>query len=895
MSEPQPSPDASGRRKPDPSPTKKSATGTATTPAMAQFMAAKRQHPDALLFFRMGDFYELFHEDAKIASRAIGLTLTSRSKGDDPIPMAGVPVRSVDTYLKRLVQAGFKVAICEQMQDPREAKGVVERQVIRVVTPGTLTEDSLLDTKRKNFLAAVVGGSGGRGRAGLAWVELSTGEFRVHECGGDRLADELERLEPAELLLPEGAEPLERAAHAGHLCATARPAFEFEADNAERTLREFFSLASLAGFGLEDAPLAVRAAGALVRYLQETQLAALPHIRRIEVFQGGSTMLLDRATRTSLELVDTLRGAGAGERGTPLLAILDQTCTPMGARLLRDWLLAPLLEVAAIHERQSAVAELLGDADLRVRLRAELAEVHDLQRLTARTSCGRANARDLVALAKSLQRLPAVVAALDGCARQGALERLHRGFDVLADVAEDIASSLVDEPPVPIKEGGLIRPGHSSDLDELVELARDSMQWMARFQAREVERTGIQNLKVGFNRVFGYYIEITHAGARGSEIPADYHRKQTTKNAERYVTDELKTFETKVLQAEERSKALEHDLFLALRERAATATERLQDTAARVAELDCLLSLAQVAQERGYCRPTVDDSRVLAVKDGRHPVIEATHAAGTFVPNDTDLDPPRRALSLITGPNMAGKSTYIRQNALIVIMAQLGSFVPAAEARVGLVDRVFTRVGSADDISRGASTFMVEMVETANILNHATPRSLVILDEVGRGTSTFDGLSLAWAIAEDLYERIGCRALFATHYHQLTDLKGPGKGIVTQRVAVREWGEEIVFLHRIEEGGTDRSYGLHVARLAGIPKPVIERARTVLAKLEEEDEHVASALATTSSAKPARRQQVLFESPREKMLKDLAKLDPNTLTPMQALTKLAELVAQAKG
>jgi len=867
------------------------AGAAAPTPAMAQFMAAKRQHPDALLFFRMGDFYELFFEDARVASRAIGLTLTSRSKGDDAIPMAGVPVRALDAYLKRFVQAGFKVAICEQMQDPREAKGVVERQVVRVVTPGTLTEDSLLDTKRSNYLAAVAG-SGARGRVGLAWVELSTGAFRVHECAGDRLADELERLEPAEVLVAEG---FDLAARIGAVAAgrsTTRPAFEFEAEGAERTLCTFFATASLAAFDLEEVPLGTRAAGALVRYLQETQLSALPHIRALERFRPGRSMLLDRATRTSLELVETMRGGAGTERGTPLLAILDRTGTPMGARLLREWLLAPLVDVAAITARQEAVAELAAAAETAAALRTELAEVHDLARLTARTSCGRANARDLVALADSLRRLPGVAAALSGM--QSATLCELRAFDPLADVAADIGTTLVDEPPIPIKEGGLIRAGHCADLDELLELARDSMQWMARYQAREIERTGIAGLKVGFNRVFGYYIEITHAGARGGEIPSDYHRKQTTKNAERYVTDELKTFETKVLQAEERSKALEYDLFLALRERVAKATARLQDTAGSVAELDCLLSLALVAKERGYCRPVVDDSRVLSVEDGRHPVIEATHAAGTFVPNDTDLDPPRRSLSLITGPNMAGKSTYIRQNALIVLMAQLGSFVPAKAARIGLVDRVFTRVGSADDISRGASTFMVEMVETANILNHATARSLVILDEVGRGTSTFDGLSLAWAIAEDLHDRVGCRALFATHYHQLTDLKGPGKGVVAQRVAVREWGEEIVFLHRIEDGGTDRSYGLHVARLAGIPKAVIERARTVLAKLEEEDAHVASALAATGGDKPARRQQVLFETPRDKVAKELAKLDPNALTPMQALAKLAELVAQAR-
>ncbi len=864
-------------------------TGPATTPAMAQFMAAKRQHPDALLFFRMGDFYELFHDDAKVASRALGITLTSRSKGEDAIPMAGVPVRSVDTYLKRLVQAGFKVAICEQMQDPREVKGLVDRQVVRVVTPGTLTEDSLLDGRRSNFLAAVIGSGGARGRVGIAWVELSTGAFRVTECPPDRFEDELERIEPAEVLAPEGADELRATIDTPRARSTLRPAFEFEAEAATRTLREFFGTGSLGGFGLDELTVATRAGGALIRYLQETQLAALPHIRRIEVFRRGCVMQLDRATRASLELVETMRGGSSGERGTALLTILDETCTPMGARLLRDWLLAPLTDLASIRARQDAVAALVDATGALDGIRTELGGILDLERLTTRASCGRANARDLAALGASLRRLPPIVTATAGIAASPTLTALQGGIDVLADLVADIAATLTDEPPLAVRDGGMIRRGHSRDLDELLELAHDSKQWMARFQAREIERTGVQNLKVGFNRVFGYYIEITHAGARGGEIPADYVRKQTTKNSERYVTDELKTFETKVLRAEEQAKALEYDLFVALRERIAAATSRLQDTAARVAELDAYASLAHVARLRGFKRPVVDDSRSLTIRDGRHPVIEATHAAGTFVPNDTDLDPPRRSLALITGPNMAGKSTYIRQNALIVLLAQVGSFVPATEARIGLVDRIFTRVGSADDISRGASTFMVEMVETANILNHATARSLVILDEVGRGTSTFDGLSLAWAIAEDLHDRVGCRALFATHYHQLTDLAGPGRGVVNQRVVVREWGDEIVFLHRIEDGGTDRSYGLHVARLAGIPRTVIERARAVLQKIEAEEGQVAVAL-QPATTKKSERQLALFESPKERVMKELARIDVNALTPMQALTRLAELV-----
>lgn len=861
------------------------------TPAMAQYQAAKRQHPDCLLFFRLGDFYELFHEDAKEASRALGLTLTSRSKGENAIPMAGVPVRAVDGYLRRLVQKGFKVAICEQVQDPREARGVVERRVVRVITPGTLTEDSLLDGTRPNHLLACCGA---QGAVGLAWVELSTGAFRVDEVREERLADELARIEPAEVLLPEdqtGLADLVQRAGAGAL--TRRAPYAFGRDAATRVLHDFFRVATLEAFGLAEVPLALCAAGALVEYLQETQLATLPHIRHIEVQAKGAQMLLDRATRQSLELVETLRG-GAGEAaGLPLLRVLDGTRTPMGARLLRAWLLAPLTEPAAIGARHDAVAEIFADSGTALALGERLSGIQDLERLTARVATGRANARDLVALRISLERVPGLQQALAGCTSPG-LARIHAVLDPMPELAGAIARCLVDEPPIPIKEGGLVRDGFDRELDELRSLSRDSKAWMARFQAREAERTGIANLKVGFNSVFGYYIEITQ-GNRHVPVPAEYVRKQTTKNAERYVTDELKAFETKALRGEELARTREYDLFLALREQAAAEIPRLQRVAALVAELDVLAGLAWMAKDRGWVRPLVDDSRTLQVEDGRHPVIEATHPPGTFVPNDTDLDPPQRRLVILTGPNMAGKSTFIRQNALLVLMAQMGSFVPAKRARIGVVDRVFTRVGAADDISRGASTFMVEMVETANILRHATARSLVILDEVGRGTSTYDGLSLAHAIAEDLHDRIGCRALFATHYHQLSDLAGPGRGVVNLRVAVREWGEEVVFLHRIEAGGTDKSYGLHVARLAGIPESVLRRARAILAGLEQEEGRVAETLAASRpEPREPQRQLSLFASPRESVLRELERLVLDQLTPLQALQKLAEWQARTR-
>ncbi len=862
-------------------------TADDATPAMAQYRAAKQQNPDALLFFRLGDFYELFFDDAVQASRALGLTLTSRSKGEGAIPMAGVPVRAVDRYLKQLVEKGFRVAVCEQVEDPRLAKGVVKREVVRVVTRGTLTEDELLEATRSNYLAAV---TAQRGRAGLAWVELSTGAFATCECSDARLLDELTRLEPAEILVPEEQDELLDRLRQTRAVLTRRPAYDFGTETATRALLAFFHTATLEGFGVVDLTLGVGAAGALIAYLQDTQKASLPHIHRLEPFARGMVMTLDRATRQSLELVDHLRGDGQGQS---LLGVLDRTRTPMGARRLREWVLAPLVDLPAILRRQDAVAELHRDAALLRAVQDALGKVLDLQRLNARVSCGRANARDLLGLRQSLQQLPRLAAALAPC-RSDALAAIA-GLDPLADVADLIARGIAAEAPLALRDGGLIAAGFAAELDELRAIASDSRAWMAQFQAREVARSGIQNLKVGFNRVFGYFIEVTH-GNRHVPVPADYVRKQTTKNAERYITDELKAFETKVLTADERAKELEYELFCQVRDQVAVQAQRLQASAALVAELDACAGLAAVAVERDYHRPLVDDSRVLRIDDGRHPVIEATHAAGSFVPNDTDLDPPSRRLVLLTGPNMAGKSTYIRQNALIVLMAQLGGFVPAKNARIGLVDRIFTRVGAADDISRGASTFMVEMTETANILHNATARSLVILDEVGRGTSTYDGLALAWAISLDLHDRVGCRTLFATHYHQLTDLAGQGLGVVNQRVAVKEWGDEIVFLHRIEDGGTDRSYGLHVGRLAGLPRAVLDRARAILAELEDESGRVAAALQSKGAlgAPKAVVQLPLFEAARDRVLRELARLEVERLTPLQALQQLAAWVEELR-
>jgi len=869
------------------SPTRAPAAQGEDTPMMEQFRRAKKEAPDALLFFRMGDFYELFHQDAVVAARELGLTLTSRSKGSpQPIPMAGVPVRAVEGYLVRLVKKGHKVAICEQLQDPRQAKGIVERGIVRVVTPGTLTEENALDARASNHLASLVLEGG---RAGLAWVDLSTGRLQACELDEARVLDELARVAPSELLLaPEvlaerGAWKGELVEHLG-VSLTEREAWRFAREGALRTLTRHFRVKGLEGFGIEGESLIVPAAGALLEYVAETQRAACEHILRIEPVQPDAFLLLDRATRRCLELVETQREQ---RREGSLLEILDASLTPMGARTLREWLLHPLRDVAAIRLRQGGVAELAAPTTLREDLREALESVHDVERLSARISTGRANGRDLVALGNSLAVLPRLRELLAGV-RAEALQRVHAALDPLEDLCARIRSTLVDEPPLTVREGGLIRTGFAADLDELRQIAGDARSWMARFQAEESARSGLPGLKIGFNSVFGYYIEVPRGQVE--RVPASYIRKQTVKAAERYVTPELKEFEEKVLNAEGLSVEREYELFQELRLAVAAELARVLGTARALAELDALAALAQVAAANRYVAPEVDEGDEIRIVDGRHPVIERSTACDNFVPNDAHLDLAARRLTILTGPNMAGKSTYIRQVALIVLLAQIGSFVPAGEARIGVVDRIFTRVGAGDDISRGESTFMVEMVEIANILNNATRRSLVILDEVGRGTSTFDGLSLAWAIAEHVHERIGCRTLFATHYHQLTDLSARYSGAVNRSVAVREWGDEIVFLHKIVEGGTDRSYGIHVARLAGVPGEVLARARSILADLERDEEGLARRILATAPARdPAAPVQLALFPGRSPVEEELAALDLDRLAPLEALLKLREL------
>jgi DNA mismatch repair protein MutS len=800
-----------------------------TTPMMQQYREAKQRHPGMLLLFRMGDFYELFYDDAEVISRVLGLTLTSR---DNTIPMAGFPHKALETHLRNLLRAGHRVAICDQVEDPALAKGLVRREVTRVVTPGTLTEDDLLDPRQSNHLAALTPPAL-RGQIGLAWADLSTGQFFATDVARERLADELGRLAPSECLCPEGLTGPEIAGVLDRLklflpafTLTYRPDWTFDPPSARAALFHHFGVATLAGFGFNDEQPCLTAAGALVLYLQETLRASLAHLNRLRPHSEKRHLWLDEVTRRSLELTRTLRD---GERAGSLLAVLDRTVTPMGARHLQEWLLTPLAERPAIEARLDAVAELLDEHSLRQDLRALLTDAADLQRLTARVSTNRASPRDLVAVGRTLALLPRLKARLTA-RRSSLLRDLETRLELCADLRELLESALVDNPPLSPRDGGVIRRGYDAELDEQHAIATGGKDWIARFQAQEITRTGIASLKVGFNQVFGYYIEVTHTHA--ARIPTDYQRKQTLKNAERYITPELKEHEEKVLNAQENIGRRETELFAQVRDRVAGQTSRLLQTAEVLAWLDVLASLAELAAERNYCRPRIAEDPVLDVVEGRHPVLDQTLPPGTFVPNGLKMGGEEGLFFLVTGPNMGGKSVYLRQIALITLLAQMGSFVPARQATIGLADRIFTRVGASDELSRAQSTFMVEMTEAANILNNATDRSLVILDEIGRGTSTYDGVSLAWGITEYLHDQVGCRTLFATHYHELAQLAERLANLRNLNVLVHETSDGIIFLHKIAPGSADKSYGIHVAQRAGVPAEVLERARQVLAELE---------------------------------------------------------------
>ena len=851
------------------------------SPMMQQYHDAKAACGDALLFFRMGDFYELFFEDAKMASRTLGLTLTSRDKGENPIPMAGFPHHQLEGYLGKLIKKGCRVAVCEQVEDPRQAKGLVRREVTRVVSPGTVTDEALLDPRENNFLAACVADDG-ETKFGLAWLELSTGRFLAASVSAHRVADELARIGPAECLLTEDANS-ELFVLSDRVMLTRRPEWSFSYDTSIETLSKQFGTLTLEGLGFEDQDtLAIRAAGAILEYLHETQKSSLCHIDRLLPYRAGQQLEIDQATRRSLELTRTLRD---GDREGSLLAVLDRTVTPMGSRLLGEWLNSPLTEFDAINQRLDAIEELVSEASLAHEIGRELKQVYDLGRLVARVSTGRASPRDLSFVGRTLQRLPRIKDQLSARNSQ-LLKQLEVALDLCPDIQVKLEAALVDDCPLAAREGGFIRAGFNGELDSLRELAAGGKQWIANYQAEQVNQAGIPSLKVGYNKVFGYYIEVTNAH-RG-KIPQHFIRKQTLKNAERYITPELKEYEEKVLQADEKATDLEYDLFLELRESVGLATRRLQATAVVLATLDVLAGLAELARSRNYCRPVLLEEVVLEIIDGRHPVLDILEPQGTFVPNDIVMD-TSETIQIITGPNMAGKSTYIRQVALLTLMAQMGSFVPARKARVGIADAIFARVGASDELSRGQSTFMVEMTETARILNTASQRSLVILDEIGRGTSTFDGMSLAWAIIEYIHDRIGCRTLFATHYHELTDLDRSLESVSNLNVSVKEWEDNVIFLHKIVPGAADKSYGIHVARLAGVPGEVNQRAKDILAQLEAEhlDERGRPKIARSDKSRPSGGLQLtLFGVSEHPILDEIREQKINDLTPLEALERL---------
>jgi DNA mismatch repair protein MutS len=840
---------------------------------MRQYHSVKQQVPNALLMFRLGDFYELFYDDAVTAARELEITLTSRNKEKgQAIPMCGVPHHAADGYIARLIQRGYRVAMCEQMEDPRFTKKLVKREITRIVTPGTATQPNVLQSRENNYLAAVTREGS---RAGVAHVDVSTGEFRVTEMEAAEVAAALESLNAREVLLPDG-ETLDIAC-----LRTPLEGWVFDFDYSDRTLREHFKLLSLDGCGLADRRLAVGAAGAVLHYLRETQRSALDHVDRPNFYDRDDAMILDAVTVRNLELLEPLF---AGERkDSTVISVLDETCTGMGARLLRRRLLRPSIDVVEIDARLDATAHLLAQTIERSELRKALASILDLERLLAKVTIGTAGPRDMLALGRSLAAVPCLRFTTAESAR---LTALAEQLDAIPELHSRILTAIADEPPINLTDGGTIRDGFHPELDELRDISRNSRQYIAQIETRERARTGIGSLKVRFNNVFGYYIEISKANLQLA--PADYERKQTLVNAERFTTPELKELEAKVLSAEEKILELERQIFAELRSFAASHATRIRCTAAAVAEIDVVATLAQVAAQNKYTRPRFSDCGELKILAGRHPVIETLteKQASRFIPNDVYLDSNKEFIAVITGPNMGGKSTYLRQAALISILAQIGSFVPASEAVLPVVDRVFTRIGAADNLARGRSTFMVEMTETAVILNTATPRSLIVLDEIGRGTATYDGLALAWAVIEHIHEKIKAKALFATHYHELTELAEQLDGVRNLHVSVKEAGDGIIFLRKVEPGAADRSYGIEVARLAALPGSVIERAREILA-LHERTEH--SVTEELSPRQQGPMQIQLFEPVNYEIAERIRRLKLDELRPIEALQLLSAL------
>ena len=881
---------------------------------MQQYQGIKSRYPHALLLFRLGDFYELFYEDAIIAARELQITLTSRNREKgQPIPMCGVPYHAADGYIARLIRAGFKIAICDQMELPGPGKKIVRREVVRVITPGTATDGAVLEARENNFLAAVA--KDVAGTLGMAYVDLSTGEFQATEFSGagaaEALRDELQLLRPRETLLPRPQQLFETAKTSlldGTGGVESRlDEWMFQHDYAERILREQFGVAELTGFGLDGHPQSLAAAGAIIHYLRENaaggddahSVKALRHLDGVRYYEQQNALVLDPVSVRNLELINPIFTEESGRVGpTTLIAALDVTVTGMGARLLRSWMMRPLIDPAVIDARLNAVASLVQQTMVRGEIRKELKGILDLERITSRITLGLATPRELVALRKSLARLPLLKNFLTPPAAGGSelLRRIFTEIDELSDVRERLERGIADEPPALATAPGTIRSGFDGELDELRNLSQHSKEIIAAMEERERKRTGIASLKIRFNSIFGYYIEISKANLHLA--PADYERKQTLVNAERFTSTELKEYERKILAADEHIAEIENRLFVELRSGVAAHAARLRVTASAIAQLDVLTSFAKLAAERGYCRPEFNATGELLIVDGRHPVIEELlrQHGERFVPNDLYLESQRQQLLLITGPNMGGKSTYLRQAALIVLMAQMGCFVPARQAKLPVTDRIFTRIGASDNLARGRSTFLVEMSEVAAILHHATPSSLVLLDEVGRGTSTFDGLSIAWAVVEHLQKHTGARTLFATHYHELTELADLLSAVKNVHVSVKETPNEIVFLRRVEPGSADKSYGIEVARLAGLPRSVIERAREVLRK-HEQSEHELSETLSPGAAGGADgnhngHQEVLFTALDREVIEKLRLADLDQLKPLDALNLLAELKKQ---
>ena len=853
------------------------------TPMMHQYLRIKERYRDAILFFRLGDFYEMFFEDAETASRILDIALTSRNKNEDSaVPLCGVPYHSAEPYIRKLLDAGHKVAVCEQVEDPKTAKGVVQREVVRVITPGTVTSADALDARDNNFLAAVYEA---RGNFGLAVTDVTTGEFRFTQLADEQfLLDEISRVKPSELLVAERAavlrEQLQKTFPAVHLTLLADSFFSEMA--AGRLVKEQVTEASHWQSG-------IRAASAVVGYLESNAADSLQVLRDLEPYAASGYLVLDETTRINLELVSNYQG----DRKGSLLAVIDRTLTPMGARRLRQCLLYPLLDEQAIRQRHEGVQELVDQFQTRQELKLWLRKLSDLERLSGRVVAGSALPRDLAAIRETLTHVGAVRRELDPC-NSTILKSLKTKIAELPEVVLLIESAIVDAPPLSVKEGGFIRAGFDAELDEIRGMRAHAKEWIAHFEAGERRRTGIQSLKVRYNRVFGYYIEVTKSHLKA--VPEDYIRKQTLANGERYITPELKEYEAKILNSQELIEKLEIALLARVREQVAVHFIALKEMSVALAMLDVLLSFAEVAESQHFTRPRVNNGSALIIREGRHPVVEATLGRGGFVPNDSILDPASNQILLLTGPNMAGKSTYMRQVALIVILAQMGSFVPATEARIGIADRIFTRIGATDSLARGESTFMVEMKETANILQHATERSLILLDEVGRGTSTFDGISIAWAVAERLHDMPGRpRTLFATHYHELTDLARTKERIRNFNFSVKEWQGDVIFLRNLVEGAASHSYGIHVGRLAGLPSAVIERAKQILQNLESgEAEGKRADLEKREADVDEPVQMALFGSVDKKLGEELRKLDVSRLSPIEALNLLHQWSEEAK-